>query len=82
MSVLFFTRLDFVVRPKVIYALTDRWKVTVGAAIFRGPPQSFLGRLRDNSTAYAELRWSFLAPRPRGGAGCRCCTHRAAAPGY
>ncbi len=46
-SVLFFTRLDFVVRPKVIYALTDRWKVTVGADIFRGPPQSFLGRLRE-----------------------------------
>lgn len=58
-SVLFFTRLDFVVRPKVTYALTDRWKVTVGADIFRGEPQSFLGRLRDNSTAYAEVRWSF-----------------------
>ncbi len=58
-AVLFFTRLDFVVRPKVIYALTDRWKATVGADIFRGDPQSFLGRLRDNSTAYAELRWSF-----------------------
>ena len=58
-AVLFFTRLDFVVRPKLTYALTDRWKVTVGADIFRGDPQSFLGRLRDNSTAYAELRWSF-----------------------
>ncbi len=58
-SVLFFTRLDYVVRPKLIYALTDRWKVTVGADIFRGDPQSFLGRLRDNSTAYAEVRWSF-----------------------
>jgi hypothetical protein len=58
-TVLFFTRLDFVVRPKVTYALTDRWKVTVGADIFRGDPQSLLGRLRDNSTAYAEIRWSF-----------------------
>ena len=58
-TVLFFTRLDFVVRPKLIYALADRWKVTVGGDIFRGDPQSFLGRLRDNSTAYAELRWSF-----------------------
>lgn len=58
-TVLFFTRLDFVVRPRVIYALTDRWKVTVGADIFRGDPQSLLGRLRDNSTAYAEIRFSF-----------------------
>lgn len=58
-SVVFFTRRDFVVRPKVVYALTDRWKVTVGADIFRGDPQSLLGRLRDNSTAYVEIRWSF-----------------------
>lgn len=58
-SVLFFTRLDFVVRPKLIYALTDRWKVTLGADVFRGERQSFLGRLRNNSTAFAELRWSF-----------------------
>jgi hypothetical protein len=58
-AVVLVTRLDYVVRPKLIYALTDRWKLTVGADIFRGEPQSFLGRLRDNSTAYAELRWSF-----------------------
>ncbi len=58
-AILSFTRLDFVVRPKLVYALTDRWKVTVGADIFRGEPQSFFGRLRDNSTAYAEFRWSF-----------------------
>ncbi len=58
-AVLLFARLDYVVRPKLVYALTDRWKLTVGADIFRGEPQSFLGRLRDNSTAYAEVRWSF-----------------------
>ncbi|MBI3625093.1 MAG: hypothetical protein HY215_02930 [Candidatus Rokubacteria bacterium] len=58
-AVVLFARLDYVVRPKLLYALTDRWKLTVGADIFRGEPQSFLGRLRDNSTAYAELRWSF-----------------------
>lgn len=58
-AVVLFTRSDFVVRPKVTYAVTDRWKAIVGADIFRGPRPSFLGRLRDNSTAYAELRWSF-----------------------
>jgi hypothetical protein len=58
-GVLTFTRLDFVVRPKVTYALTDRWRLTAGADVFRGERRSFFGRLRDNTTAYAEVRWSF-----------------------
>ncbi len=58
-AVLTFTRLDFVVRPKVSYAVTDRWKVVAGADLFRGERRSFFGRLRDNSTAYVEVRWSF-----------------------
>ena len=58
-NIVTFTRLDFAVRPKVTYSLTDRWKVVVGGDIFRGERRSFFGRLRDNSTAYAELRWSF-----------------------
>ena len=57
--ILLFARLDFAVRPKVTYAITDRWKAVVGADIFRGEGQSFFGRLRDNSAAYAELRFSF-----------------------
>lgn len=52
-------RLDSVLRLKVVYALTDRWKGTVGADLFRGPTHTFLGRLRHNSTAYIELRYSF-----------------------
>jgi hypothetical protein len=47
------------VRPKLTYAMTDRWKLTVGADVFDGPRRSFFGRLRDNSTAYAEIRYSF-----------------------
>ncbi len=53
------TRGGYVIRPKVTYALTDRWKGVIGADIFRGPRPSFFDNLRDNSTAYAELRWSF-----------------------
>ncbi|MBI4590589.1 MAG: hypothetical protein HY725_17305 [Candidatus Rokubacteria bacterium] len=58
-GILTFTRLDFVIRPKLTYAVTDRWKAVVGADIFRGERRSFFGRLRDNSTAFAEVRWSF-----------------------
>ena len=48
-----------VVRPKVVYALTDDWKVLLGAEILRGETSSLFGLLRQNSTAYTELRWGF-----------------------
>ncbi|MGH7960703.1 MAG: hypothetical protein ACRERD_02615 [Candidatus Binatia bacterium] len=54
-----FTRFDFVLRPKLTYAFTDRWKGTIGADIFRGPQNVFFGRLRDNSGVYVELRYNF-----------------------
>jgi hypothetical protein len=54
-----FTRLDYAIRPKLAYALTDRWRLTVGADIFRGQYPSLFGRLRPNTGAYAEVRWSF-----------------------
>lgn len=54
-----FNRHDYAVRPKVTYAFTDRWRGTIGADLFRGSEDTFYGRLKDNSTAYAELRWSF-----------------------
>ena len=47
------------VRPKVVYAVTDDWKVLVGAEIFRGETSSLFGLLRPNSTGYLEVRWSF-----------------------
>jgi len=46
-------------RPKLAYALTDHWKVLVGAEILRGETASLFGLLRQNSTVYSELRWSF-----------------------
>lgn len=58
-GVLSFTRLDFALRPKLTYAFTDRWKGLVGADIFRGSKNVLFGRLRKNSGAYVELRYSF-----------------------
>lgn len=52
-------RHDYAIRPKVTYALSDRWKAIVGGDLFRGPERSFFGFLRKNSTAYAELRYGF-----------------------
>jgi hypothetical protein len=46
-------------RPKVTYALTDRWKVLMGAELYRGDSSSAFGLLQPNSTAYLEARWSF-----------------------
>ena len=46
-------------RPKVVYAVTDSWKALAGAEIFRGETASLFGLLRSNTTGYAELRWSF-----------------------
>lgn len=46
-------------RPKVTYAVTDRWKALVGAELYRGDSSSVFGLLRPNSTAYLEARWSF-----------------------
>jgi hypothetical protein len=54
-----FTRLDYAIRPKLTYALTDRWRLTAGADVYRGQFPSLFGRLRPNTGAYAEIRWSF-----------------------
>jgi len=54
-----FTRGDYAIRPKAIYAFTDRIRGTLGADVFRGPPKSFFGRIRDTSTVFAEVKFSF-----------------------
>lgn len=58
-GVFFSPRYDYLIRPKVTYAFTDHWKGIIGGDLYRGEQNSFFGYLRDNSTAYAELRWSF-----------------------
>jgi hypothetical protein len=47
------------IRPKISYAVTDHWKVLVGAEVFRGESSSVFGLLRPNTTTYLEVRWSF-----------------------
>lgn len=58
-GVYFFERHDYLVRPKIQYALSDRWQTSLLADIYRGPELSFLGGLRDNSIVYIELRYLF-----------------------
>jgi hypothetical protein len=50
---------SYSVRPKVTYAFTDRWKGIIGSNLYEGNNPSFFGYLHHNSTAYAEIRWSF-----------------------
>lgn len=50
---------DRVLRLKGIYALSDKIRFSLGGEVFRGPQASFYGRLRDNSLAYLEARYSF-----------------------
>jgi hypothetical protein len=52
-------RLGYVVRPRVAYAATDRWRIVVGADVFGGGRHAFYGNLRDNSGVYLEVRRSF-----------------------
>jgi hypothetical protein len=47
------------IRPKLIYAVSDHWKVLVGAEVFRGESSSVFGLLRPNTATYLEARWSF-----------------------
>ena len=48
-------------RPKVTYAVSDRFTVLAGAEVFRGEDASVFGLLRPNSTAFLEARLSFRA---------------------
>lgn len=54
-----FKHKDYLLRPKLGYAFDDHWKGALGAILFRGDPQTFFGMLRDRSSAYGELRYSF-----------------------
>jgi hypothetical protein len=54
-----FTRGDYAIRPKVVYAFTDRVTGTLGGDLFRGPRHSFFGRIRAASAVFAELKLSF-----------------------
>lgn len=53
------TRRDFVIKPKLVYSFNDHWKGSIGANLFRGEDNTFYGRLRDNSTVFMEIKYSF-----------------------
>ena len=55
----YFNPWGILVRPKVTYAVSDRWKVIIGGEDYRGDVKSVFGLLRSNSTGYAEARYSF-----------------------
>jgi len=50
---------DYLLRPKIGYAFDDHWKGTLGAILFRGEAQTFFGMLKDRSSVFGELRYSF-----------------------
>lgn len=54
-----FRRTNEYIRQLVTYAFTDHVKGTIGGEIYRGPADSFFGRLKDNRGAFTELRYSF-----------------------
>ena len=57
--VAWFKNQDSLLRPRVSYAISDQLKAIAGAQMYRGPHESFFGRLHRQSNAFAELRASF-----------------------
>jgi hypothetical protein len=54
-----YPRLNYGLRTKVSYAITDRLKVIAGAEFFNGSTPSYFDNLHSNSTFYAEARFGF-----------------------
>jgi uncharacterized protein DUF1302 len=59
LGLIWLTHRDYFLRPKMAYAVTDHFRVTAAVELFRGEAQSFLGRLKDFSVGYVELRYDF-----------------------
>lgn len=52
-------RFNYLLRGRVSYALSDRWKVIVGADYLNGESPSFFRTFEKNTTAFAEVRLGF-----------------------
>ena len=50
---------DFLVQPVYSVALTNKWRFKIGATIFAGPRDSYLGQFRDSGYLNLELRYTF-----------------------
>ena len=49
----------YVVKPRIAWSVTDRWKLVAGGDWFDGDDESFYRLLRQNAAFFTELRWSF-----------------------
>ena len=54
-GIVWFARGDWLLRPRLRYAVNDRLKLSVGADVYRGPVDSFLGNPRELSTVFVEV---------------------------
>jgi len=52
-------RSSYVIRPLVKYRVTDEWTASVGGEVLGGDGRSLYGFLRDDTTAYLEMRRGF-----------------------
>jgi len=59
LSLHYFERNDFFIRPTLSYLLADGWRAAVGGEIFHGPMHSLFGRVEKNTGGFAELSYSF-----------------------
>ncbi|MGE0763400.1 MAG: DUF1302 family protein [Bdellovibrionales bacterium] len=50
---------DSLLRAKLIYSFSDHWKGYLGAEIFSGPDDSYLGQSKKISSLFSEIRYSF-----------------------
>jgi hypothetical protein len=49
-------RSDYMVRPKVIWNITQEWRGQLGADLFGGRDQGMFGRFGDSDRVYVEVR--------------------------
>jgi hypothetical protein len=54
-----FTQTNHYIRPFVTYALSDRWKISVGGELYSGAPDTQFGSIKADQGAFAELRYGF-----------------------
>jgi hypothetical protein len=50
---------DFMLQPLYNIALSNRWRLKLGARFFGGSDSGFLGQYRDNSSLDLQLRYTY-----------------------
>jgi hypothetical protein len=50
---------DFLIQPFYSIALANKWRLRIGATLFGGPEDGYLGQFRDNSHLILQPRYSF-----------------------